>query len=145
MGRLSKAKEAHVKNLLEAKAKQSTSVEDVTLTEDMTQNATDDLHEQGFFILEDNKGSDTDEGESDDEEETGDVLADADISMFSQILYKAQLTAVKAEREAAQEWPTRKRCYTGNALRTKCYHAQKRRKLAKTGQQFIQFFLYEEM
>jgi hypothetical protein len=99
MGRLSKAKEVRVKNLLEAKAKQSTSVEDVTLTEDMTQNATDDLHEQGFFILEDDKGSDTDEDESDDEEETGDVLADADISMFSQFFTKPSLLLLKLSRK----------------------------------------------
>lgn len=152
MGRLSKAKEARIKNLLGAR--QRALVEDVTTMEDpdsdfvqnTTQNAADDLPsqvlEQGFFIpgLEEDLYSDTDEGESDDEEEAGDVKTNADISMFSQILAEAQLAAVKAEREAAYERPNRKRYYTGNALRTKRYHAQKQRKLAETGQQFIQSF-----
>ncbi|KAF8501243.1 hypothetical protein BU17DRAFT_72022 [Hysterangium stoloniferum] len=125
MNRPSKAKTARVKNLQEAKARQKPSVEDITATEDpdFEQNTIQNP-EQCFFILED-LGSDMDEDESDNEEETGNVRTETDIFMFSQILAQVQLAAVKAEWEAAQGQPNRKRHYTGNAPQTKCYHAQK--------------------
>ena len=118
--------------------------EDPDFTQNPTQNATDNLIGQSFFILDEDLGSDTDEDESDYKKETVDVKTDADIFMFSQILAEVQLAAVKAEQEAAQEQPNCKQHYSGNAPWTKCYHAQKRRKLAKTGQKFIQSFFMEK-
>lgn len=115
MGRLSKANEAHIKNLQEAKARQKASVEDVTATEDpdfaqnMKQNSGDSLLEQGFFILEKDLDSDTDGNDDDNDEDAGDLKTDSDISMFSQFLAEAQLAAVKAECDAAQEQPNHKR------------------------------------
>jgi len=122
MGRPSKAKQARIKNLLRAKARKRTlaaedatttdSTEDPDYTQNPTQNAADNLIEQGFFILDEDLGSDTDEDESDDEKEAVDVKTDADIFMFSRILAEAQLAAVKAEREAAQERPIRQQSGT---------------------------------
>ena len=95
MGRQSRVKAAHVKNIQETRERHKASVEDITATEDLyfvqntAQNATNDHLEQGFFILEEDLGPNT----------------DADIFTFSQILAEAQLAAVKAEQEATQEWP----------------------------------------
>ena len=93
MGRQSRVKAAHVKNIQETRERHKASVEDITATEDpyfvqnTAQNATNDHLEQGFFILEEDLGPNT----------------DADIFTFSQILAKAQLAAVKAEQEATHE------------------------------------------
>ena len=111
MGRQSRVKAAHVKNIQEARERHKASVEDITATEDpdfvqnTAQNATNDHLEQGFFILEEDLGPNTDDDE--DEEEAGNlnIKTDADIFTFSQILAEVQLAAVKAEQEATQEWP----------------------------------------
>lgn len=48
--------------------------------------------------------------------------------------------ALQAEREIAEAQPKRKKHYTGNAPRTKRFHAQKRRELEATGQKSITAF-----
>ena len=91
-------------------------------------NHANDLLEEGFFMLEEDLGSDSEDEIEDEELEDESIdkpVTDADIVAFTQILAEAQLAAVKAERIATAEKPNRKRHYTGNSKRTKRYHAQK--------------------
>ena len=119
-------------------------------------------HRDGFIIFEDydetdsdddhipgSNDSDSEDGDDSDFEdldelqvdslETNEIRIEADLLRFSAILAEAQRVAVKLERESDD--PKRPKRYTGNAPRTKCFHAQKRRTLAAEGQKFIsQFF-----
>jgi hypothetical protein len=153
MGRRSKATLARVSNLGHPQKKNQARVEDITDPQDpyfdgnQPQNHPVDLLEERFFMLDEDLGSDS-EDEIDDEEcedETTDkVVTDTDIAHFTERLAEAQLAAVKAEHVAMAEKPNRKRYYTGNSKRTKQHHAQKRRKLGETGQQFIQSFFKQK-
>jgi hypothetical protein len=98
-----------------------------------------DLLEEGFFVLDENLDSDS-EDEGCEDECADESVTDADIAAFTEILAEAQLAAVKAEQLAKAEKPNRKRHYTGNSKRTRQYHAQKRQKLRESGQPFIQSF-----
>lgn len=90
MGRQSRANTAHVKNIQEARKRHKASVEDITAMEDpdfvqsMAQNATNDLLEQGFFILEKELGPDIDDDDDDkDEEEAGNLNIKTDANIFT--------------------------------------------------------------
>jgi hypothetical protein len=153
MGRRSKATLARVSNLGHPQKKFQACVEDITNPQDpdfdgsRPQNHPVDLLEEGFFMLDEDLGSDS-EDEIDDEEcedeNTDKVVTDTDIARFAERLAEAQLAAVKAECVAMAEKPNRKCHYTGNSKRTKQHHAQKRRKLGETGQQFIQSFFKQK-
>jgi len=139
MGRKTKAQQARINNLPNLNKTLSASVED-----DQDQDLTDASSGcGGFFILDEYSDSDSDndmdidleEGELEDELE--ELRNEEEIHHFGQILLEAQTLAVKAEREAAEERPKRKRHYTGNSVRTKRYHAMKHRQLADQGQSFI--------
>lgn len=143
MGRRSRAALSRVSNLRHAQKNLPAHVEDIS----DPQNLYFDRNppEEGFFMLEEDLGSDSDseiEDEENKDESTDKIasLTDADIVAFTRRLAEAQLAAVKAEQITMTEKPNRKRRYTGNSERTKRYHAQKRRKLGETGQQFIQSF-----
>jgi hypothetical protein len=145
MGRHSKATITRVNNLRQAQTILRTHVDDISSCQDpyfdgnQLPNHQTDLPEEGFFILDENLGPESEDEECEDEF-TDKNVTDADITAFTQLLAEAQLAAVKAERAEKSEKPNRKRHYTGNSKRTKQYHAQKRRKLDETGQQFIQIF-----
>jgi len=149
MGRHSRATLAHVSNLGHAQKKLRAHVEDITDPMDpdfdgnQPQRHPVDLLEEGFFILDEDLGSDTEDEMEDEEcedESTDKPVTDADIVAFTKMLAEAQLAVVKAECIARAKKPNRKCHYTGNSKRTKQYHAQKRQKLKETGQQFIQTF-----
>jgi len=137
MGRRSNATLAQLNNLPRPVNLQNTTVEEVSDDEDFL--------EHGFFFLDegpgDKEGSDDSDFDTEDEEVDKDELKglqhEADIEHFNVILVHAQAMAIKAEREAAGEKPKRKRHYMGNSVRTKRYHAQKRRELTATGQKLI--------
>ena len=152
MGRQSKAAAARVENLKIARKHLQPQIEDVTDQENtdfepsstQNQHHHDDLLEEGFFILEEDLGSESeldDEDEGSDEESTASESA---IAEFMRVLGEAQLAAVKLEAEARSEKPNRKRQYTGNAPHTKRRHAAKRRKLESTGQKFISSFFAKQ-
>ncbi|KAF8507884.1 hypothetical protein BU17DRAFT_100179 [Hysterangium stoloniferum] len=154
MGRHSKATLACISNLGHPQKKFQACVEDITDPQDpyfdgsRPQNHPVDLLEEGFFMLDEDLGSDS-EDEIDDEEcedETTDkVVTDTDIARFTKRLAEAQLAAVKAERVTMAEKKLNRKChYTGNSKRTKQHHAQKQRKLGETGQQFIQSFFKQK-
>lgn len=106
--------------------------------------------EEVLFMLDEFSDSDSDMGEGDFdselenlaigeiEDELEGLKNEDSLHRFSAILFTAH--AVKAEQEAAETKPKRKKHYTGNSSRTKRYHAQKRRKLAESGQRFIHTF-----
>jgi len=137
-------------NLKQARHNTQAHVEDIAEPSktDFEQNIPVDLLQEGFFFLDEDIGSendsdDEDSGYSNGQEDEGGVVTDAALSNFSRMLATAQLAAIEAERKARQEKPKRKHHYTGNAPRTKCYHAQKQQKVVETGQSFIhhQFFM----
>ena len=104
-----------------------------------------DLLEKGFFMLDEDLGSDSEDETEDEEHEDESIdkpVTDEDIVTFTQILAEAQFAAVKTEHIATAEKPNRKCHYTGNSKRTKRYHApsQKQWKLGETVQRFIQSF-----
>ena len=144
MGRRSNATLARLNNLPRPVNLQNTTVEEVSDDED-TDFEDEDFLEHGFFFLDegpgDKEGSDDSDFDTEDEEVDEDELKglqhEADIEHFNAILVHAQAMAIKAEREAAGEKPKRKRHYMGNSVRTKRYHAQKRRELTATGQKLI--------
>ena len=148
MGRQSKATKARHRNLGRVNNPQNLSVEDGSHDEDL--NFEDNnLLESGFSFLDDESPSEEDydsEDEEPDEDEPGRLIDEAKINHFNAILFEAQAMAVKAEREAngASEKPKRKRHYAGNSTRTRQYHAQKRRKIAATGQKFINTWFSKE-
>jgi hypothetical protein len=122
---------------------QNLTVEEVSDDED-TDFEDEDFLQHGFFFLAEGPGnkedsddsSDTEDKEVDEDELKG-LQNEADIEHFNMILVHAQAIAIKAEHKAAGEKPKRKRHYMGNSVRTKRYHAQKRRELTATGQKFI--------
>jgi len=159
MGRRSKATQSRLQNLGEASKSQRARVDDVTSDEDEDSSgdaAIVDIGtgaEHGFIVFEDyetdsdddhipgSNDSDSEDGDSDfeDELEINEIRIEADLLRFSAILAEAQRVAVKLEQES--DAPKRPKQYTGNAPRTKRFHAQKRRTLAAEGQKFIsQFF-----
>jgi len=151
MGRHSKAKQTRIQNLRCAQKAQKPYIEDVTDLEDdhidqgPPQDPFGDLLEHGFFLLDEDLGSDSDSDEEDefytaDETNSETPPSEESLLVFSRMLQEAQLAAAKLEHEAKSEKTSRKRHYTGNAPRTKRYHAAKRRKLAESGQKFIQNF-----
>lgn len=79
----------------------------------------DNLLEHGFFFLDDESPSedledfDSDEDEELDEDELNELMNEAKIKHFNDILFEAQAMAVKAEHEAHSEKPKRKQHYTG--------------------------------
>ena len=145
MGRRSTATLTRISNLGYTKESFRAYVEDITDPEDPdfhgnhSKNHAVDLLEEGFFVLDENLDSDS-EDEGCEDECADESVTDADIAAFTQILAEAQLAAVKAEQLAKAEKPNRKHHYTGNSKRTRQYHAQKRQKLGKSGQPFIQSF-----
>jgi hypothetical protein len=148
MGRHSKATQARHRNLGRPNNPQKPSVEDASRSDDEDW----DLEYDGLldgFILDDESPSeedfDSDEDEElDAEDELNELMNEAKIKHFNDILFEAQAMAVKAECEAHSEKPKRKRHYTGNSTRTRQYHAQKRQKLAATGQKFINAWFMKE-
>jgi hypothetical protein len=73
-----------------------------------SQNHTIDLLEEGFFMLEEDLGSDSKDEIEDKEcedESTHKPVTDADIVAFTQRLAEAQLAVVKAEHVAMGEKP----------------------------------------
>lgn len=166
MGRRSRAIQSRLKNFQPAQKNRRARVDDVTdedHDEDSTSNTSGDdseaiadvgtSSEHGFVVFEDYENdsdddhisgasdseSDSEDADSDFEDEYNtEIRIEADLLRFSAILAEAQRVAVKLEQES--DTPKRKR-YTGNAPRTKRFHAQKRRTLAAEGQKFIsQFF-----
>src|SRR5271156_4501282 len=148
MGCQSKASKARLCNLGIARNSRKATVEDcLSDEEDMGSfDEEEDILEHGFFIADDYEGpledseyeydSESDEEVSEDEVST--LKNEAAIHHFNQILFEAQAMAVKAEKDASGEQRRkRKHHYTGNSVRTKQYHAQKRRALAGTSQKFI--------
>lgn len=122
------------------------SVEDVSNDEDSDFEG-DDLPKHGFFFLDGESSTEEDSDDSDkelDEDELDRLINEAKIQHFNAIFFEAQAMAVKAEREASGEKPKRKCHYTGNTSRTRRYHAQKRRQLAATGQNFINSWFLRE-
>jgi hypothetical protein len=173
MGRRSKATQSRLQNLGEASKSQRTRVQvasdDVTSDEDASEDSESsgdaaivDIGtgaEHGFIFFEDYETDSESDDDSDDhipgsndsedsnsdfeDEETNEIKIEADLLRFSAILTEAQRIAVKLEQES--DAPKRPKRYTGNAPRTKRFHAQKRRTLAAEGQKFIgQFFIAKE-
>lgn len=146
MGRQSKATKARLSNLGRLNNPQNPSVEDASDDEDLDFED-NDLLEHGFFFLDDSpseEDSDSDKDEELDEDELDGLINEAKIEHFNAILFEAQAMAVKAEREANGEKPKRKWHYMGNSTRTQQYHAQKRWKLAATGQKLINSWFSRE-
>jgi hypothetical protein len=143
MGRQSKATLAQLNNLPRPVNPHNPTVEEISDDED-TDFEDEDFLEHGFFFLDEGPGGEeisddscgADEEEVDEDKLNG-LQNEADIEHFNAILAHAQTMAIKAEREAAGETPKRKRYYMGNSVRTKRYHAQKRRELTATGQKLI--------
>jgi hypothetical protein len=149
MGRQSKATQARRSNFGRPNNPQNPTVEDASDNEDSDLGFEDNnLQEHGFFILDDEflseEDIDSDEDEELDEDELTGLMNEEKIKQFNDILFKAQAMALKAEHEARSEKPKRKRHYTGNSTRTRQYHAQKRQKLAVTGQKFINSWFARE-
>jgi len=169
MGRRSRAVQSRLQNLGQLPKSQKARVDDVTDEDSDEDSPNSDASENvpsvvigrgdldsehGFIVFEDYESdsdgdhtpgssesdSDSEDTDSDFEDENdGDIRNDADLLRFSAILTEAQRVAVKLEQE--DDKPKRPKQYTGNAPRTKCFHAQKRRTLAAEGQKFIsQFF-----
>jgi hypothetical protein len=114
MGRCSKATLSCVNNLGHAQKKLWAQVEDITdlqdpdFDENPPQNYANDLLEEGFFMLEEDLGLDSEDKIEDEELEDESIdkpVTDTDIVAFTQILAEAQLAAVKAERIATAEKP----------------------------------------
>ncbi|KAF8804556.1 hypothetical protein BYT27DRAFT_7300076, partial [Phlegmacium glaucopus] len=115
MGRHSRATLAHVSNLGHAQKILWAHVEDITDPQDpdfdgnQPQKHPVDLLEEGFFILDEDLGSDTEDKMEDEEcedESTDKSVTDADIAAFAKMLAEAQLAAVKAEHIAQAEKPS---------------------------------------
>jgi hypothetical protein len=159
MGRRSKAAQSRLQSLGQPPKSQKARVDDVTDSEDEGDSSPDHLDaavnvpiekDYGFIVFEDYESdsdddhipgpSDSEETESNfEDEDDQEIKDDADLLRFSAILTEAQRVAVKLEQDS--EKPKRPKHYTGNAPRTKRFHAQKRRTLAAEGQKFIsQFF-----
>ena len=161
MGRRSKAVQSRLQNLGQPPKSQKARVDDVTDEDDSDTSGnvpiaaigTGGSHsEHGFIVFEDyesdsdgdhtpdSSDSDSEDTDSDfEDEDDREIRNDADLLRFSAILAEAQRVAVKLEKE--NDKPRRPKRYTGNAPRTKRFHAQKRRTLAAEGQKFIgQFF-----
>ena len=112
MGRHSRAALSRVSNLGHAQKKFRAHVEDITDPQDpdfdrnQLQNHTVDLLEEGFFILDEDLGSDS-EDELEDEEcedkSTDKTVTDTDIAAFTQRLAETQLAGVKVEHIAMAE------------------------------------------
>ena len=141
---------AQLNNLPKPVNPRNPTVEEVSDDED-TDFEDEDFFKHGFFFLDEELSGaeeDSDDSDTDDEEVDGDELKGlqnkADIEHFNAILAHAQAMAIKAEREAAGEKPKRKRHYMGNSVRTKRYHAQKRRELAASGQKLISSMFVKE-
>lgn len=103
MGRRSKATLSRVNNLGHAQKNLRAQVEDITdlqdpdFDENSPQNHANDLLEEGFFMLEEDLGSDSEDEIEDEELEDESIdkpVTDADIVAFTQILAEAQLAAV---------------------------------------------------
>ena len=110
---------------------QNATNEEVSDDEDMDFEDEDYL-EYGFFFLDEEPTSkeDLDSDGFDTDEEVEDELEglenEADIARFNAVLAHAQAMAIKAECEAAGEKTKHKQHYTGNSVRTKRHHVQKR-------------------
>jgi hypothetical protein len=141
MGRQSKATVARLNNFQKRKKGLKATVEDVSDEGDSEFAEDNLLMHNGDDGIAFSDGSDSEGGSESEaeevEEEIDGLKNEAAINHFNQVLFEAQAMAVKAEKEAAGEQPKHKRHYTGNSARTKRHHAQKRRHLATTGQQFI--------
>ena len=155
MGRRARAIVARLNNLPKPVNPQNTTIKEVPDdedSEDMDFEDAEDYLEHGFFFLDEEPTSEEDSeldgfdtAEEVDEDELEGLENEADIAHFSAILAHAQAMAIKAEREAAGEKPKRKRHYMGNSVRTKQYHAQKRRALAATGQKLISLMFMKKV
>ena len=106
MGRCPKKTLAHIRNLghwqkiLQAHVEDITDPQDPDFDENWPQNQLVDLLEQGFFMLDEDLGSDTEDeidNEECEDESMDKVVTDTDIMHFTQWLAEAQLAAVKAE------------------------------------------------
>ncbi|KAF8804583.1 hypothetical protein BYT27DRAFT_7259069 [Phlegmacium glaucopus] len=115
MGRHSRATLACVSNLGHAQKILWAHVEDITDPQDpdfdgnQPQKHPVDLLEEGFFILDEGLGSDTEDEMEDEEcedESTDKPVTDADIAAFAKMLAEAQLAVVKAEHIAQAEKPS---------------------------------------
>jgi hypothetical protein len=142
MGRRSKAHQSRLKNL-----NKNVTAHVNDLSDDNDEDYVPPLdHETNFnaeallFLDEDDLESDL---ELEDEEEDlvmEEMEREAAILRFSAVLTEAQIVAAKAEREL-MEGKSKRKPYMKNSAHNKRYHAQKRRRLAETGQPFIhQFF-----
>ena len=141
MGKKSRAQQARINNLPNLAKKLQTLVEDEEDQDYLPPADKVDLLEHSFFVLDEYSDSDSDSEidleDRDLECELEELRNEEEIHHFGQILSEAQALAVMAEREATEGRPNRKRHYTGNSVRTKRYHAMKRRQLADQGQRFI--------
>ena len=148
MGWQSKATQAWCSNFGRPNNLQNPTVKDVSDDEDLESFEDNNLLEHGFFFLDDESLSeedfDSNEDEELDEDELNELIIEAKIMHFNNILFEAQAMTVKAEHEAHSEKPKCKWHYTGNSTHTWQYHAQKCQKLAATGQKFINLWFTKE-
>lgn len=166
MGRRSDAVKARLKNLSALLKRQKACVDDVTDSEDSDEddvppnqpsNPSPEPDDHGFILFEeceldsdnyipgDSDSDDLDsDHDSDEDSEDSDleIKNEGDLLRFSAILMEAQKVAVILEE--ANRTRKRPKHYSGNAPRTKRYHAQKRRELASQSQKFISQYFTEK-
>jgi len=111
MGRQSKATQAQHSNFGRPNNPQNPTVDDASEDEDLDFED-DNLLEHGLFFLDDESPSeedfDSDEDEELDEDELNELMNEAKIKHFNDILFEAHAMAVKAECEAHRKKPKHK-------------------------------------
>ncbi|KAG1765350.1 hypothetical protein EDD22DRAFT_845462 [Suillus occidentalis] len=119
MGATSKVNKARLRNIQSALSRShKTTIEDVSDSEEDS-SCSDSKDDIGFSV-----------------EEGEDVNDEAALLTFSEILYRAQDTAVKGERQRSKD-TRRPNYYSGNSTRTLRCHALERKRIAETNQTFI--------
>ncbi|KAG1895017.1 uncharacterized protein F5891DRAFT_1194680 [Suillus fuscotomentosus] len=121
MGATSKANKARLRNIQSALSRShKTTIEDVSDSEEESDSSCSDSEDDIGFSVE--------EGEN--------VNDEAALLTFSEILFRAQDTAVKGERQRSKD-TRRPKHYSGNSTRTLRHHALERKRIAETNQAFI--------